>query len=236
MVSRIIDNRPSPAPAARVQTVGSERGPVLRARSLKMAKIAVDVALLPSETMTDSAIESNRKLHGQSNNRIVLNKDNCMPHISLAMGCVRKVDIGKIGKILRAVAARYPHQEMKAIGIVVHTDSDGGKLSLLQIEANEALQSLHEELMRKLAAYFSYDVAAEMVLSAQPVDSATLSWIKNYRRKSSFGGFSPHITIGYGQLNGVCGPMEFTASKLALCQMGNHCTCRQVIVSAELAG
>ena len=201
-----------------------------------MEKIAVDVALLPSETMIDSAIETNRKLHGQSHNGIVLNKDNCLPHVSLAMGCVRKGDIGRIEEILRAVAAQCPHQELKVIGIVVHTNSEGRKVSLLQIEANETLQSLHEALMQKLAAYFSYDVAAEMVLSAQSVDSATLSWIKNYRRKSSFGGFSPHITVGYGQLDGVYGPTEFTASRLALCHVGNHCTCRQVIVSAELEG
>ncbi|UCG47413.1 MAG: 2'-5' RNA ligase family protein [Phycisphaerales bacterium] len=201
-----------------------------------MARIAVDVVLLPCEAMTNSAIELNRKLHGQPDNGIVLNKDNCLPHVSLAMGCVDKERIGEIGRILRAVALRYRRQDLRAVGIGFHTDCEGRKLSLLQIEANETLQSLHEELMQKLAPYFSYDAAAEMVLSAQPVDSATLYWIRGYGSKSSFGGFSPHITIGYGQLNLVFWPREFTASKLALCHLGNHCTCRQVIVSAELAG
>ncbi len=201
-----------------------------------MSRIAVDVVLLPCEAMTDNAIELNRKLQGQFDNGIALNKDSCLPHVSLAMGCVPKERIGEIDKILRAVALRYQRQDLRAIGIVFHTDSEGRQLSLLQIEANETLQSLHEELMQKLGPYFSYDAAAEMVLSAQPVDSATLYWIRSYGSKSSFGGFSPHITIGYGQLDIVFRPTEFTASTLVLCHLGNHCTCRQVIVSAELAG
>jgi hypothetical protein len=44
----------------------------------------------------------------------------------------------------------------------------------------------------------------------------------------------PHITIGYGQVDDFTFTAEFTASKLALCHLGIHCTCRKVLAAAEL--
>ena len=53
-----------------------------------MAKIAVDVVLLPSETIINRAIEANKQLLKQGIGEIVLNKEHYLPHISLAMGCI----------------------------------------------------------------------------------------------------------------------------------------------------
>jgi hypothetical protein len=67
-----------------------------------------------------------------------------------------------------------------------------------------------------------------------------LAWIKSYPEKSSFERFSPHITIGYGEINdysfppqGVLRTMKFAVSRLALCHLGNHCTCRRILASIE---
>jgi hypothetical protein len=73
-----------------------------------------------------------------------------------------------------------------------------------------------------------------MIYGSEKVAETTLLWIKNYREKSSFEMFSPHITIGYGQVGTPAGPIEFRASKLALCHLGNHCTCRKVLVSVGI--
>jgi hypothetical protein len=83
-----------------------------------------------------------------------------------------------------------------------------------------------------------------MVLSPPMASESTLAWIKNYPEKSSFEKFFPHITIGYGEINdysfgfpqGGVPPIEFAVSKLALCHLGNHCTCRKILASAELKG
>ena len=65
-----------------------------------MGRIAVDVVLLPDETMTDKAIEMNAKLVKQFGSEIVLHKEKCLPHISLAMGCIDEEDITFIEKVL----------------------------------------------------------------------------------------------------------------------------------------
>jgi hypothetical protein len=72
-----------------------------------------------------------------------------------------------------------------------------------------------------------------MVYGGRPVES-TLQWIRDYPENSSFENFFPHITIGYGQMENISSPIEFTASALALCHLGNHCTCRDVLISIDL--
>jgi len=199
-----------------------------------MAKIAVDVELLPSEEVTNRAIEANKRLLKQYSDRIILDKENCLPHISLAMGCMDEQNIPDIEKIQHKIAEKYHPGQLKVPGINIGTNSVGEKVSAFEVEKTERLQSLHEEVMLRITPYFSYDVTAEMVLSPPLACESTMLWIKNYPEKSAFGNFFPHITVGYGQLDEFPFTTEFAASKLALCHLGNHCTCRKVLAAAEL--
>lgn len=199
-----------------------------------MAKIAVDIVLLPSEEMMDNAIQANRKLPKQWTDNIRLNKQDCLPHISLAMGCIEETDSANIGKTLRRVAKSHSPVPLSVIGIRVETSAAGRRISVFEVSKTEQLQSLHETVMRELAPYFSYHVTADMVLSELAADESTLRWIRDYAEKSSFENFFPHITLGYGQIAGSPSPIKFHATHLALCHLGNNCTCRKVLASAEL--
>ena len=199
-----------------------------------MSGKAVDVVLLPTEAMMDTAIEANAELVEKFGDKIVLNRENCLPHISLAMGCVDEGDITAIEKVLEEIAKQSLLGDLKVVGIVVSTNAKGEKVSVFEVENTEQLQSLHEKVMDKLAGYLSYDVTEDMIYPSGEISESTLMWIKNYRVKSSFANFLPHITIGYGRMENQPFPIEFTASKLALCHLGNHCTCRKILVSIKL--
>ncbi len=206
-----------------------------------MAEIAVDAVLLPSEEMADKAIAANRELQKQYADKIILDKENCLPHISLAMGCIDERDIADIEKILHTIAKQSSLGRLSTTGIHTSENSAGEQVSVLQIERTEALQSLHEEVMRRLKPYFHYDVTVDMLLSPPTASESTLAWIKNYPEKASFERFFPHITIGYGEINDYWFPplgdlrtTEFAVSKLALCHLGNHCTCRKILASVKL--
>jgi len=199
-----------------------------------MAKIAVDIVLLPSEVMVDKAITANKELLKQCAHKIVLDKENCLPHISLVMGCIDEGNIDEIDEILKTITKETTLGPLSAVCIHTESNRAGEKVSVLQIEKTEALQSLHEEVMKKLAVYLSYDVKAEMVFSSSQINESTLDWIKNYPENSSFGKYSPHITIGYGEINNFSFPIQFDVLKLALCRLGNHCTCRKILASSNL--
>ena len=199
-----------------------------------MAKIAVDVVLLPSEEMAEKVITANKELLKQNAHKIVLDKENCLPHISLAMGCIDEENIDEIDKILKKISKETKLGQLHTIGIHAGTNRAGETVSVLQIEKTEALQSLHEEVLQRLALYFSNDIRAEMILSSSETSESTLDWIKNYAEQSSYENFFPHITIGYGEIDNFSFPIKFSVSKLALCHLGNHCTCRKVLASANL--
>jgi len=197
-----------------------------------MGRRAVDIVLLPTEAMMDRAIEVNAELVKKFGKKIVLNKENCLPHISLAMGCVDEKDIADVEKVLKRIAEQYPLGDLSVIGITVNLV--GEKVSVFEVEKTKSLQSLHEEVMENLTPYFSYDVTSDMIYAGAEVEESTLLWIKNYPEKSSFSNFLPHITIGYGEMNNFSFPIKFGVSRLALCHLGNHCTCREIIVSTKL--
>ncbi len=199
-----------------------------------MTQIAVDVVLIPSQELMDIAIEINRELLKQHPNKIILDRKNYLPHISLAMGCINRKNIIDIEIILSKIAEKYRMGSLHVTGAYAETNSAGEKVSVLKIERTEKLQLLHERIMQKMLDFFSNEVTSDMVLSDTPVSESTLLWIKNYPGKSSYKDFSPHITLGYGEIKTGFFPVKFTVSKLALCHLGNNCTCRKVLATAEL--
>ncbi len=198
-----------------------------------MAKIAVDIALLPSDEMADEVIEANRGLSQAAGGKIVLNKADCLPHISLAMGCIDEENIGEIEKILRDAAKEHFPRELKAVGVYIGTGTAGEKVSAYYIEKTQTLQLLHEQVMNRLSPYFTYEVTADMLLTPPAVEESTLLWIKHFAVQSSFDRFVPHITIGFGSVRALDRRIKFAPSRLALCHLGNHCTCRKILASIE---
>lgn len=199
-----------------------------------MAKIAVDAALLPSEDVTAKAIEANRELLKQCPDKIMLSTEDCLPHISLAMGCISGRDVAQVGQVLLELAGKHHLKPLISTGIHVGTNAAGEKVSVLALERTRELQALHEGVMRGLGPWFKGDVRPEMLLSPPAIEQSTLNWIRDYREKSSFERFFPHITLGYGHLEDFAFPAEFTVSRLVLCHLGDHCTCRRILVSVEL--
>jgi len=199
-----------------------------------MSRKAVDVVLLPDEAMTDRTIELNAELVKKFGNKIVLNKENCLPHVSLAMVCVEETDIASVGRVLEEIANETSMPDLNVVGIRTSGNSKGETVSVFELEKTTQLQSLHEKVMDRLTRYFSNDVTENMIYGDEDVAESTLLWIKNYRQKSSFENFFTHITIGYGQVENHSLQKTFAVSKLALCHLGNHCTCRKILLSIGL--
>jgi len=218
-----------------------------------MAKLAVDVVLLPSEAMMDEAIALNRRLPGRSDQGMILNKKDCLPHISLAMGCIAGEAVPLIQTILGKIAQRFPKLDLTAIAVRAVTSPAGRTVSSIEIERTAGLQRLHEAVMSKLSPHFSYTVSPEMFFvfladgvadetadatadatANTTIDKAAISWVENFPAQSSFTRFSPHITAGFGQTDYRLGPMRFQPASLALCQLGNFCTCRRILAAADL--
>jgi 2'-5' RNA ligase len=201
-----------------------------------MGQIAVDIVLIPSDQMTNMAIEANRELLKNNPEKIILDREKCLPHISLAMGCIEQRRVNDIEIILQKNVADFSVGLLNIENVHTHTNITGEKVSVLQIENTSRLQRLHEKVMTSMKPYFSYDLTADMLLSDGIVGESTLQWIKKFPSESSYNNFFPHITLGYGEIKLEFLPVRFNVSKIALCHLGNHCTCRKVLAAAEFTG
>jgi 2'-5' RNA ligase len=194
-----------------------------------MSRLAVDIILFPSSLMADRVIEVNRELVRQYGEKIVLNRLQCFPHISLCMGVLEEKTIPVVSKILTKTGNGIPPLNLTATGLTAHLDSKGEIISGFEIKTTQELQLLHETIMKELARFLNYEVTKEMLFTPPPVSDSTLRWIKTYPEKSAFKNFRPHITAGFGEALPVELPIGFIASKLALCHLGNFCTCRKIL-------
>jgi hypothetical protein len=199
-----------------------------------MGRIAVDIVLLPDEEMAERAIAVNARLVRQYGSQIVLSKEDCLPHISLAMGCIESDRIEAVGEILKEVAREHAVSELVVTGVVTTLGVKGQQTSSFALATTPELQSLHEAITGRMREYFSYDATAEMIYGNGPVAESTLAWIRTFREKSSFAAFFPHITLGYGPVDQpMTFPLRVTPRCLALCHLGNHCTCRKVLTQID---
>ncbi len=199
-----------------------------------MSEIAVDVVLLPDPAVAQSASAANARLVERFGRHIVLDRDH-LPHISLAMGCIDADDTERIGRALARVASECPPGELAITGIATTLSAGGRQVSSFILAQTQPLQVLHERIMAAMQADFSNEVTPEMVYGDEDVAETTLAWIRHYRQKAAFKAFFPHITLGYGRVDEpMTFPMACAAQSIAVCHLGNHCTCRKILTSVEL--
>lgn len=200
-----------------------------------MSRIAVDVVLLPEEAMAERAIWINTQLVAGHGSGIVLDAQTCLPHVTLAMGCIERDAVETVGASVEAAAGEHPLDRLVVTGVVTSVNARGELASMFAIARTQPIQTLHEHVTETMQEYFTYDVRPQMIYGDEDVAESTLAWIRTFREKSSFGAFFPHITLGYGPVTEpMTFPMEFKAARLALCHLGNHCTCRKVLASVDL--
>ena len=200
-----------------------------------MEHLAVDVVLLPEPGIAHDCVAMNARLVSAFASEIVLDYDGCLPHVSLAMGCMTQEALPEIATRLQLILKETAIEAFRCEGIGTWENSQGQFISSLQLKATPTLQTLHERVMRDLEPLLSQEVTESMLHGDDAIAPSTLDWIRAYRESSSFDAFSPHITLGYGRLERTEFRSQFLARSLAVCHLGNHCTCRRILWETEIS-
>jgi 2'-5' RNA ligase len=201
----------------------------------KEIAIAVDVVLIPSKEVADEAIRINRELLKQTKSDYVLTRTDRIPHLSLAMGSLHQSLTPHITELLQKIASPYPPVDLFFSRIDVRTNSTGEPIATLAVEKTSALQSLHEEITQQLSSYLIEDAAAEGFIGYPDVKPSSVAWVKDYRSAASFERYSPHITLGIGRPDpSLLSFRRGRTERLALCHLGNYCTCRKILFETNL--
>ena len=197
--------------------------------------LALDIVLLPPKFIGQLAIDANRTLDSTAAAHYQLDHQACLPHITLLMGVVERKNLEPLQKIFEEVAQAMLPLPLEITGYYVTTLPDGKPVSSLVIKKEGTLQRLHETVLKKLTPFLIEDeVTQKMFYPEPPVNEFAVSWVKNFLQSSTREHYQPHITLGIGEVNKLPYhfPIKFTASQLAICHLGNYCTCREVLWSS----
>ena len=151
-----------------------------------------------------------------------------LPHITLTQHFVNDDELdGACAEIDEVLERQRPlHITVTGGGQSAHT-------LWMTVERTPELLELHERLMRALRGLerTAGDGHAFFDGGGRVGDG---HWVAAFRQNSSFGAFTPHITLGHGEHPPAIEPIEFDATAIAACHLGRFCACRKVLRAWEL--
>lgn len=198
-------------------------------------KIAIDVVLLPPEEIMDLCIKINRKAVQKGLAHFVLGEKDYLPHVSLAMGCIERRKLKKVQQIVQQTVSSFWATKLQLTEIFLVVSSSGQKLFILRIGKNQALQRLHEMLMKSLQPWFTEYTHPDALFTKKGEKKVgDLDYVRAFGEKYAFEHFEPHITLWCAEAGPMKLPHSFIASTVAIGHLGCSTTCRKILFSTEL--
>jgi 2'-5' RNA ligase len=192
-----------------------------------MKLVALDVAILPPPDVMARAIAYSAALPGEGSELLRLDAQH-LPHITLTQHFVKYDELdGAYAEIDELLERQRPlHITVTGGGQSAHT-------LWMTVERTPPLLALHERLMQALKglertggdAHAFFDGGGRV---------GDVHWVAAFRQNSSFGAFTPHITLGHGVRPPAVEPIAFRATAIAACHLGRFCACRRVLRAWEL--
>lgn len=200
--------------------------------------IAVDVAILVPEPVKSLAIGLSKQIN---TGHFHLNKVDILPHITLGMGFVDRIE---------NLEFRIENLAKKFQPFEVEVERVEGRY--LMCGATEALYALHKavcdvvpferlkiqrgtlkEVQQGSTLNFAYFVKPGERISGETVD-----YTNDFVQRNAYENWIPHMTLGWDDNADTSKlkarlPQSFTADEISICQLGDKNTCRKVLARVE---
>jgi hypothetical protein len=198
-----------------------------------MKRLAIDVVLLPPDPVMDMALAWNRTLLKNGPQIIVLDKNRRIPHVSMVMGCLASENLQRAISMLQAVSVS--HHVMKLnVSRISNAKTASGTVASFDIELSQEVLRLHESIVTAFTPLLTQDTTQADLNDRPPIEPSAIEWINNYISDHCYDRFWPHITLGFGNSPNDLAPFTFQASRLAICHLGNYCTCTKILTETVL--
>lgn len=212
---------------------------------------AVDILLLPDQTMLGHAQADNARLRANYPAGFALDATH-HPHITLLQRYVRTEDLGEVFQAVEQVfnQERPAGWELTAVGYY-YLDFNNSALAGIVIEPTPELRRLQHEIVDAVAPFTRPNgtAAAYVTTVAAPgINLPTLEYVNAFVPDRTGKNFNPHVTIGVGQIDFVkkmvASPFprfKFKVAGAAVFQLGNFGTAAkelwrwQPVVAAAVA-
>lgn len=167
---------------------------------------AVDILLLPDQTMLGHAQADNARLRANYPAGFALDATH-HPHITLLQRYVRTEDLGEVFQAVEQVfnQERPAGWELTAVGYY-YLDFNNSALAGIVIEPTPELRRLQHEIVDAVAPFTRPNgtAAAYVTTVAAPgINLPTLEYVNAFVPDRTGKNFNPHVTIGVGQIDFV---------------------------------
>jgi len=196
-----------------------------------MKKVAIDIALIPPKEIIDLSVEMSKSMQP---NKIELHPTRQIPHITLVMGGVLEDDLPKFQKIVDQVVMKFRPLDLQIMGI-----NYTGASTEFSIQKSNQIKKLHQRLLQELDGFLKFNCELDSLYDHKNTNEKTLFWINGFEKYRANDDYRPHITLGLGGLDESAAekiklPIKFKVEKIALCHLGNFCTCRKILFETDL--
>jgi 2'-5' RNA ligase len=195
--------------------------------------VAIDIAILPPAEVSARAIALSAALPDGESQGLRLGAD-CLPHITLTQ---QFVPADRLDVLLAAVDRAV--REAPPLRLCVTGGAKGSSSVSMSIERTPELVALHEQLLHATKSFegangdasaFLEDAwVADMSHADRRARDRDIDWVRDFRRQSSFDRYTPHITLGHALAAPSVEPIDFVATRIAVCHLGRFCTCRRIL-------
>jgi 2'-5' RNA ligase len=191
--------------------------------------LAINIVLLPPDDVIDKVIDFNNQLTAMHPSAVKIGKDAYLPHITLLQTIIETANLKKAYAVLNEVAAGISPIPINAKLEAVHDQTH-----YLIALPNAELQKLHENIMRSMNGIVNHEAKAQD-FSDPKIEEHTVQWVRDFESKHAYKNFVPHITVGQGHLKDVISNIDFTASRLAICNLVSHGRCERILYETTLS-
>lgn len=200
-----------------------------------MEKIEIDIALLLPERMNRICREINKQVSADAQSD--LSKTDNYPHITLAMGVVEETSLPKIIAKVQNVSRNAHTIPITVLGAETKKIRTGKTSYEFQVQKSSHLLDLHAVMMRSLSPFLCDDATDALfhIDEDETLHEVTAYWVENYaRHHSNPKTYDPHISLKCANGDYTGFPLHFSVSQIAVCRLGNYCTCRKSFAVIDL--
>ncbi len=205
---------------------------------MKEDMINLGIVLLPPQDVSQAAIQLSKRVADDFQTFFVLEEQSNLPHISLSHAAFPERNMPQIKKELRTLSEAFTAFLVELANVSWNKD---GWIDIQAVKSKEFL-NLHEEVVRALNPLREGSIMAsdEVAFSSYSVQEQQNLKLYGYRHAVNL--FRPHLTITRLQGGDVASAAQklagttfrFAAKTLAVCQLGEHGTCKKLLENFEL--
>ena len=186
--------------------------------------LAVNAALLLGGEILERVARLNTLLYAEEPDGFLFGPT-FVPHITIGQLYVRGAKLLDLTERLNAILSQTVPLEL-----AVEKVAGRNQVAALRITRTPELLRLHANFMDEAKAISANDGDIEAFYAPDiPARDKDAEYVDNFRRRSSYSRYVPHITLGYGQPPVPDLFLDFACNEAGLFHLGRFCTCRRLL-------